>query len=283
MDLKKLRKVRIKTLVLSMLGPSIIILGSISTIFFLNTTWVLVVGIVMIILLFIISVFISQPLLDNYKKIIFQESLKDFLNIESNNFHSSLKESYLYENSLISLSSNEYIETTNYMKLKNNDVEFYTADFTISISKKRKKTQGGSVKTSGYWFLINFNNNYNYYYNILTKSKENILLIKKLEKNGKKIMAKSEKFNSNFVVFTDKKNQTKYLEDKIVTSILKVKEFLKDDISLCIEKNHLHGVVLNKIMPFEPSLKKDIDKNQIDDLRKKYKIISSFVNFNLEN
>ena len=71
MDLKKLRKVRIKTLVLSMLGPSIIILGSISTIFFLNTTWILVVGIVMIILLFIISVFISQPLLDNYKKIIF--------------------------------------------------------------------------------------------------------------------------------------------------------------------------------------------------------------------
>ena len=68
MDLKKLRKVRIKTLVLSMLGPSIIILGSISTIFFLNTTWILVVGIVMIILLFIISVFISQPLLDNYKK-----------------------------------------------------------------------------------------------------------------------------------------------------------------------------------------------------------------------
>ena len=283
MDLKKLRKVRIKTLVLSMLGPSIIILGSISTIFFLNTTWVLVVGIVMIILLFIISVFISQPLLDNYKKIIFQESLKDFLNIESNNFHSSLKESYLYENSLISLSSNEYIETTNYMKLKNNDVEFYTADFTISISKKMKKTQGGSLKTSGYWFLINFNNNYNYSYNILTKSKENILLIKKLEKNGKKILAKSEKFNSNFIVFTDKKNQTKYLEDKIVTSILKVKEFLKDDISLCIEKNHLHGVVLNKIMPFEPSLKKDIDKNQIDDLRKKYKIISSFVNFNLEN
>lgn len=278
MDLKKLKKVRLKTFGLSLIGPILIIGSAVVVLFTLDIMYAAIAGIVMLILLFGYSLVVMQPLLDKYKIAIFKEALNDLFKIDEYCFKSSLKVEYMTSKCLMTIDQKDTLETYNYLKCRYNDVYFHLADISILNGNATKKNKQNKIKNSGIWGIVEVPNLSSLELHIISKSKKNLDLIKWLEKEikYKKVLTKLEKINTNFHLYSSNKD-IKNIDDKLANAIMRLKESNKGDINFYIIDNKIHFVILNQQEPFEPELKKDIDKNKIENLKRKYKSIIQFI------
>lgn len=282
MDEKKLKKARLLAMSFSIIGPVCFIGVGLVCIFLFANQMLLtaVILVAMIVLLFLYSAFVIQPLTNQYKKAIMKEVLQDIFTISSFDFKSSLKEEYLKINGLVFLEEKDYTDTYNYIQCQLENSDFHLADLQIINGNATKKNKQNRIKNSGIWSVMQTPQHTYYPYHILSKNKDNITLIKKLEKdpNYKKIMAKSEKINSSFFLFTTKENKEKYFPENYANAILRLKETSRGYSNLYINENKIHLCIFNQEEVFEPSLKKNLSKGEIDALRKKYKAVLAFIN-----